>query len=59
MVHMFDHQILFFSQSTYVNCGQNDEPSVSIKKIDESLKAKSATAERESIVQFSQFHGTG
>jgi hypothetical protein len=56
---MFDHQILFFSQSTYVNCGQNDEPSVSIKKIDESLKAKSATAERESIVQFSQFHGTG
>jgi hypothetical protein len=44
-----DHRILFFSQPTYLVCGQNNQPSVSMKKIDESLKAKSAAAERESI----------
>jgi hypothetical protein len=54
-----DHQIQFFWQPTYLNSGRNDQPSVSMKKIDESLKGKSATAERASIVQFSWFYGTG
>jgi hypothetical protein len=46
-------------QTSCRNVRQNDEPSVSMKSFDESLKAKSATAEHESIVQFSQFYGTG
>jgi hypothetical protein len=49
----------FYDNLTYLNCDQNNEPSVNTKWIDESLKAKSATAERESIVQFSRFYGTG
>jgi hypothetical protein len=54
-----DQQILLLSLPTYLNRGRNNEPSVGMRRIDEALKGKSATAKGESIVQFSLFYGTG
>ena len=52
-------QILFLSVYTYLNRCRNDKSSLDMKRIDEALKKKSATADRESIVQLSLLYGTG